>query len=403
MQFTNSNKPVRLKLIRDISKHIKRGNPWVFADVIENIPKDSDSNYAILYSSNKKEVLAHGFFSSTTNLAFRVVNLGDLRINNELIETRLISALSERLHLIHKNNNSARLINGEGDLLPGIVCDYYNSIAVLKLDGPASEMFWNKEEIAQWLMNQTLIPVSCVYYKRKNKEEIKGEILAGFSEKLKELQFLENGACFETNIIDAAKTGFFIDQRENRLFLKNVAKEKTVLNLFGYTGGFSIFAGLGQANQVATVDIAPNAIQAANLNWELNGLDPKKHQGITADAFEFVKQSLAEKKLWDIVITDPPSFAPNQKAVEAAKSAYIKIFSDSIRLVKDGGYFAASSCSGHISFEMFSEILEEAISQARRRGRVVIVKGQPEDHPYPLALSEMRYLKFTFIQVFHSK
>jgi 23S rRNA (cytosine1962-C5)-methyltransferase len=124
------------------------------------------------------------------------------------------------------------------------------------------------------------------------------------------------------------------------------------------------------------------------------------HEAICTDAFEFVKEANEQKKLWDIVIADPPSFAPNQKSVETAKDAYTKIFADSLRLVKDGGFFAASSCSGHINTEMFLDLVQDALSNSKRRGKVLLVKGQPEDHPYPLALPEMRYLKFVYLQVF---
>lgn len=172
------------------------------------------------------------------------------------------------------------------------------------------------------------------------------------------------------------------------------------MNLFGYTGGFSIYAGLGGSNLVTTVDIAPEAIKAANKNWLLNNLNPSNHEGITIDAFEFVKNAQAKKQTWDIVITDPPSFAPNAKSVENAKKAYIDIFSDSLKLVKHGGYFAASSCSGHIGTDLFLELCQEALSKSQRRGKVLLINGQPEDHPFPLALPELRYLKFVYMQVF---
>lgn len=398
MKYFNLEKSQKVKLTRDLAKHIKRGNPWVFSDAVEKI-KVPEGTYAILMS-HKNEVLAHGFYSPSINLAFRVLNLGDKKFSDQEVVTRLARAISNKKHLLTLENKCFRVINGEGDELPGMVADYYNGIVVLKLDGTAAEAFWKKEEIANYFMEQSQIPVSCVYFKRKNKEEEKGLILAGECSHLENVEFLEHGVKFRTNIIDAAKTGFFLDQRENRNFMRSVSKDKSLLNLFGYTGGFSIYAGLGGASQVTTVDIAPNAIKAAELNWDINLLSPEKHQAICTDAFEFVEKAQQEKRSWDIVITDPPSFAPNQKAVENAVTAYTKIFADSLKLVKDGGFFAASSCSGHISFESFLEIVQEALSKSRRRGKVLLIKGQPEDHPFPMALSEMRYLKFVYLQVF---
>lgn len=398
MKYFNLEKPHRIKMTRDLTKHIKRGNPWVFSDAVEKV-KIPEGSYGILLS-HKGEPVAHGFYSPNINLSFRVLNLEDRKFTDKDVVTRIARAISNKKHLLTVENKCFRVINGEGDELPGVVADYYDGVVVMKLDGTASENFWKKEELAQYFMEQSQIPVKCVYYKRKNKEEDKGQILVGECDNLESLEFIEHDVKFRTNIIDAAKTGFFLDQRENRNFIRNVSKDKTLLNLFGYTGGFSVYAGLGGASKVTTVDIAPQAIKASELNWEINLLPTEKHEAICTDAFEFVEEAQKSKKLWDIVITDPPSFAPNQKAVEAAKEAYIKIFAESLKLVKNEGFFAASSCSGHINFEEFLGIVQEALSKSRRRGKVLLVKGQPEDHPYPMALEEMRYLKFVYLQVF---
>ena len=398
MKYFSFDKPLRLKLVRDLTKHIKRGNPWVFSDAVEKI-KAPEGSYVQLVS-HKNEVLAHGYYSPNINLSFRMLNLGDKKFNDFEVVKRFKIAIQNKKHLLTTDNKCFRLLNGEGDELPGMVADFYDGVLVLKLDGNAAEAFWNKEAVAEYFMEQSELPVKCVYFKRKNREEEKGMILAGVCDNLTDLEFLEHGVKFRTNIIDAAKTGFFLDQRENRNFIRSVSKDKTLLNLFGYTGGFSVYAGLGGASKVTTVDIAPNAIKASEVNWQINLLSPEKHDALCEDAFEFVANAQKSKKLWDIVITDPPSFAPNQKAVDSAREAYTKIFADSLRLVKDGGFFAASSCSGHISFESFLEIVQEALSKSRRRGKVVLIKGQPEDHPFPFALPEMRYLKFVYLQVF---
>lgn len=398
MKYFNLEKPLKIKLTRDLAKHVKRGNPWIFADAVEK-HKVPEGSYGILMGY-KNDIIAHGFYSPSTNLAFRVLSLGDKKLSDSEVVARMARAISNKKHLLTEDNKCFRVLNGEGDELPGVTADYYQGIVVLKLDGTAAENFWKKEEIANYFMEQSQIPVKCVYYKRKNREEDKGMILAGESEKLEDVAFLENGVRFRTNIIDAAKTGFFLDQRENRQFIRQVSKGKTLLNLFGYTGGFSVYAGLGGATSVTTVDIAPAAIKASELNWDINLLPTEHHEAICVDAFEFVTKAQEEKKLWDIVITDPPSFAPNAKAVTSAEEAYTKIFADSLRLVKDGGFFAASSCSGHITFEAFLVIVQEALSKARRRGKVLLIKGQPEDHPFPFALPEMRYLKFVYLQVF---
>lgn len=393
-----SSTPFKIKLSRDLSKHIKRGNPWVFSDAISERPKKPAGNLAHLYSP-KDEFLGTGYYCPNINLAFRMVQLGEKKFTYEMIEARMERALWLKRHL-HKPGvqDSFRLFNGEGDGLPGLVCDIYAKVAVIKLDGEAANSFWDPAVIAKWLM-KTDLDLHTVYLKRRNNEDEKGQVLVDGGEDLTRLRFHENGAVFETHLVDAAKTGFFLDQRDNRKLVGDMSKGKSLLNLFGYTGGFSVFAGLGGATQVTTVDIAPAAIEAAQLNWDINGLTPSKHEGITADAFKWVKEQALEKARWDFVITDPPSFAPNAKSVESAKQAYIDIFVDSLKLVANGGLFAASSCSGHISFELFLELVQESLSKARRRGRVIVARGQPEDHPWPLALDEMRYLKFVLVEV----
>lgn len=394
----NTTTPIKLKLSRDITKHLKRGNPWVFSDVLQERPKKTTGTLAHLYSG-KDEFLGTGYYCPHINLAFRMVTLGEKKITPEYITRRMQTALKLKRHLYRPGvQDSFRLFNGEGDGLPGLVCDVYATVAVIKLDGEAANNFWRPQEIAEWLMSQEL-GLTSIYLKRRNNEEDKGQLLIDGGDDLTKLRFHENSAVFETHLIDAAKTGFFLDQRDNRQLVGQLSRDKTLLNLFGYTGGFSVFAGLGGATQVTTVDIAPAAIEAAQLNWDINGLTPSRHEGITADAFKWVKESAAEKRTWDFVITDPPSFAPNAKSVEAAKQAYIDIFADSLKLVAPNGLFAASSCSGHISFEMFLELVRESLGKARRRGRVVVARGQPEDHTWPLALEEMRYLKFVLVEV----
>lgn len=203
---------------------------------------------------------------------------------------------------------------------------------------------------------------------------------------------------FASNIRDAAKTGFFLDQRDNRHYLKSFAKNKSVLNLFSYTGGFSIFTASGGATSVTSVDIAKVAIDAVKRNFEINELKTKT-QNIATDAFAYVEQEIKSKSKFDLVITDPPSFAPNEKSVPQATSAYIKIFSDSLKLVNANGLFAASSCSSHISTQAFFDITKEAFSKVRMRGTLIHVGAQPFDHPFPLAMEELRYLKFGLFRV----
>ncbi len=390
-----------INLIRDVSKHLKRGHRWIFADCFDQKERHKEG-LSILKSRN--EVLGIGLVQPDTQLRFRVLCLSEenfVRPNNNehtikfWAEVQWKKAIELRKNFRSDLTNSFRLINGEGDGMPGLTIDIYDDTAVIKHDHPVVERFWNHQGIAQKLLLDFPF-LKTVYHKRRNDEEIKGIEIFG---KLKEeVLFLENGSTFATNIRDAAKTGFFLDQRDNRKLIGQFAKEKSVLNLFSYTGGFSVFAGIGGARHVTSVDIAKAATLAAGRNFEVNNLKTP-HEAIAADAFLFIDERIKEKSKWDLVITDPPSFAPNQKSVESAVEAYVKVFSQSLKLVNNNGLFAASSCSSHISTDKFLEICREAFSKNRKRGTLVYYGGQPFDHPYPLAMEELRYLKFALFRI----
>lgn len=388
-----------IELVRDVSKHILRGNRWIFADCF-----DQKGKPGVALLKLRKDILAIGLVQPDVQLRFRLLCLTEefyfklKDIPGSLLkwaEIQMDRAIDLRKSWPSTTNNSFRLINGEGDGLPGLIIDVYNDTAVIKHDHPVIESFYNHKGIAQKIMGE-FPNIKCVYLKRRNDVEEKGVNIVG--ELKEEVLFLENGARFASNIRDAAKTGFFLDQRDNRKLVGQFSKDKTVLNLFSYTAGFSIFAALGGAKHVTSVDIAKAAVEAAKRNFEVNDIKVP-HDAIADDAFLYIDEQIKNKRKWDFVITDPPSFAPNQKAVEAATAAYVKVFSNSLKLVNHGGLFAASSCSSHISTDMFLDICREAFSKTRKKGTLVYLGGQPFDHPYSLAMEELRYLKFALFRL----
>jgi 23S rRNA (cytosine1962-C5)-methyltransferase len=390
-----------IHLIRDVSKHLKRGHRWIFADCFDQKERHYEG-LSILKTKN--EVLGFGIVQPDTQLRFRVLCLSEEPFvrNNNLFHTMTVwsetqwkKAVEIRKYFTSDLTNSFRLINGEGDGMPGLIVDIYDDTAVIKHDHEAVEKFWNHKGIAEKLL-QDFPNLKTVYYKRRNDDEVKGIEIYGHLKE--EVIFRENGSLFATNIRDAAKTGFFLDQRDNRKLIGQLAHKKSVLNLFSYTAGFSVFAAKGGATEVTSVDIAKAATLAAGRNFEVNNLKTK-HEAIAQDAFVFIDERIKEKAKWDMVITDPPSFAPNQKSVDTAIEAYVKIFSNSLKLVNPHGLFAASSCSSHISTDKFLEICREAFSKNRKKGTVVYYGGQPFDHPYPIAMEELRYLKFALFRV----
>jgi 23S rRNA (cytosine1962-C5)-methyltransferase len=315
-----------INLIRDVSKHLKRGHRWIFADCFDQKDRHHEG-LSILKSRN--EILAFGIVQPDTQLRFRVLCLAEepfVRNNNLFYTMNMWSelqwkkAVSIRAHFRSEFTNSFRLINGEGDGMPGLIIDIYDDTAVIKHDHQALEKFWNHQGIAAKLV-QDFPFLKTVYYKKRNDDEIKGVEI--FGQLKDEVIFKENDSFFASNIRDAAKTGFFLDQRDNRKLIGQLSLRKSVLNLFSYTAGFSVFAAKGGAREVTSVDIAKAATLAAGRNFEVNHLTTP-HEAIAQDAFLFIDERIKEKMKWDMVITDPPSFAPNQKAVETAVEAYIK-------------------------------------------------------------------------------
>jgi 23S rRNA (cytosine1962-C5)-methyltransferase len=402
MNFIRSSEKLpMIQLTRDVTKHLKRGHRWIFSNCFDETQKLNSGLYALTF---KKDLIGLGVVQADTQLKFRLFCLADepyFRKNNAIKTFELWSerqwknAFFIRQCFDLKTTNSFRLFNGEGDGMPGLVVDIYNSVAVIKHDHPIMEKIWNHDEIAKKILAEFPF-VECIYLKRKNDEAEKGVNLRGTLPL--ETIFKENGLLFASNIKDAAKTGFFLDQRDNRLLIKSFSKDLDVLNLFSYTGGFSIFAAAGGAKSVTSVDIGKAAISAVTRNFEINEFSTQ-HRDVATDAFDFVEKEYLQKKKYGLVITDPPSFAPNAKSVQAATAAYIKIFSSSLRLVEENGFFAASSCSSHISTESFLEITSEAFSKVSKKGTLIHLGAQPVDHPYPLAMAELRYLKFALFRV----
>lgn len=384
-----------IHLTRDLVRNIKRGHRWIFADCFDSKIEVQNGLGELKY---KGEILAYGVIQADTQLRFRVLALSEetnFKKLNSFLEKQFLKACAIRKDFSSDVTNSFRLISGEGDGLPGLIVDVYADTAVIKHDHPIMEEVWNTENVAKAICENFSF-IKTVYLKRRNDAEEKGENIIGVLKE--EVLFKENNALFASNIRDAAKTGFFLDQRDNRKLVGQFSKEKTVLNLFSYTAGFSLFAALGDAKEITSVDIAKAATVAAVRNFEINNIKTP-HHAIHADAFKFIDEAIKDKKKWDFVITDPPSFAPNQKSLETATNAYIKVFSDSLRLVNENGLFAASSCSSHITHEKFLDICREAFSKVRKKGTIIYSGGQPFDHPYPLAMDELRYLKFILFRV----
>lgn len=387
-------RPIKLTIRPDRIRDLKRGHPWIYGNSLSALPAAQPGSFAIVRDSAGK-ILAKGMYDPSSPIAFRVCEL-EAELSDQSITRRIIAAIEKRSRILDAQTNGCRLIYGEGDFLPGLICDVFADTAVIQTDGEGPARFWQLETIARLIADKASLKT--VYFKPRSGSDTPGRVLVG-TPPTQPIRFLEHGAIFETDIINGQKTGFFLDQRENRRLVRSFAQDRTVLNLFGYTGGFSVSAGLGGATSVVTVDIAKPAIADAVKNWALNGLPETRHQGVAINAFDYLDSAAAEKLNFDLVIVDPPSFVSSQAALEKGRGAYISIFAQSTTIVSSQGLLALSSCSSQVSLETFFEICTEAISKAKRRATVLHVSGQPSDHPFPLACRELQYLKFILFQL----
>lgn len=381
---------LKVKLTRNLRRSVLRGHPWVFKEAVSAPAGERKASLCRVVDA--KGDLAWAMFDPHGAFALRILSLDKSAPGKAFFEERFARALKLRVATTRsENTNAFRLFNGEGDLLPGLVCDVYDHTAVVQFDGQGPAEFWDRELIAKWLLAHA--GVRSVVEKTRRSVDRTMELLAG-EPAASDVFVKEHGARFKVNIEKGQKTGFFLDQRENRLYVRQTNRGKSVLNLFSYTGGFSIYAGLGGARRVASLDIAKGAIDLAEENWALNGLDPKHHQGLCVDVFEYLR---GDTEMWDHIIVDPPSMSHSESGKEMAKAKYIEVFAAAAKRVTARGELSLSSCSSHITFDDFLAIVEEALSQARRNGQILRVSGQGPDHPFPHANLELRYLKYVHL------
>ncbi len=385
-----------LALKRNLRKNILQGQPWIYKENL-NIPVDLKETVLCKVLDPKNEFLGWGIFSPQSPLAVRILSLDKKPPNPSYYEGTLNIAKRTRDAVIDDSTNCYRLVNGEGDYMPGFICDIYSHVAVMQFDGQSLYDFWDQEFLSDWILKNT--KCKTVYFKPRHDSNLKPQI---WGEDLKSnlIEVKENNIRFLVDVVQGQKTGFFLDQRENRKYLSQISKDKSVINLFSYSGGFSLYAGLGGAKSVVSVDIAQGALDLSNQIWKLNEVTVP-HQTVCADVFDYLSptSNIAQDK-FDIVICDPPSLAKSEAQKEIAMQKYIDTYALAAKKVNSEGHLVLSSCSSHISFADFEIIVNEALSKARKRGQTLRYSGQGSDHPYPQACPHLRYLKFIDLKIF---
>ena len=372
-------------------------HPWVFSGALAAAPTST----LVRVADASGNVLAVGTASAMNPLAVRIFRFEDAPLDAAFFQARFLKALELRRTLgLDGPEAGCRWIFGEGDLLPGLVADRYGPALVLQVGTAGLETLrevWWPELFALAKANGITAFVERSQSGRKEEglepvnRLLKGS-LAG------PVTIREGSAQLTVDLLKGQKTGFFLDQREHRLTVGRVSQGSRVLNIFGYTGGFSVHAGLGGAAEVATLDISGPALDQAERDWASNGLDPARHMRLQGDAFELLRE--LEPESWDRVIVDPPAFAKQRKDVDKAFKAYKDIFRLGARATARGGLLWCFSCSQHLERSRFQEAVWTALLEAGREAQVLAHMGQPSDHPYALNHPEGFYLKGLWLRVY---
>ena len=372
---------------------LKRFHPWVFSGAIAHMDDGIEEGDIVRVITQSGAFIALGHYQ-IGSIAVRVLSFQDIAIDDDFWKQRLAAALLMRQCAgiaDNPENNTFRLVHGEGDNLPGLVIDCYGKTAVMQAHSVGMHVCRNV--IARQLVEVMGNRIENVFYKSETTLPFKadlgqenGFIYGGSDDNVA----VENGLKFHVDWLKGQKTGFFVDQRENRKLLEHYAKGKTVLNMFCYTGGFSFYAMRGNAKAVHSVDSSAKAIELTNANVELNFPGDKRHQAFCEDAFKFLD---AAKDKYDLIILDPPAFAKHRAALRNALKGYTRLNVKAFEKIKSGGILFTFSCSQVVTKDNFRNAVFTAAALAGRNVRILHQLHQPADHPINIYHPEGEYLK----------
>ena len=384
-------------LKRGKEESLRRFHPWVFSGAIHHADEGISDGDIIRVVGVDGTFLAVGHFQMGT-ISVRVLSFHDIEIDDTFWTSRLTEAFRVRQLLALTNrqdSNTYRLVHGEGDMLPGLVIDIYGPTAVMQAHSIG--MHVSRNIIAQSLIRIEGLNISSVYYKSETTlpghDNNENGFLVGNQ---KDDVAMENGLRFHVDWLKGQKTGFFVDQRENRALLERYSKGRKVLNMFCYTGGFSFYAMRGGAELVHSVDSSAKAIALTNSNVELNFPGDKRHTAYCDDAFKFLQNAEGE---YDLIILDPPAFAKHRGALHNALKGYIRLNAKAFEMIRPGGVLFTFSCSQVVTKDHFRNAVFTAAAQARRRVRILHQLHQPADHPINIYHPEGEYLKGLVVYV----
>jgi 23S rRNA (cytosine1962-C5)-methyltransferase len=387
-----SPEPGALELPEALEGRLAAGHPWVYRD---HLPRQFRAEPGAFVRVQSGRFCAYALWDAESPIALRIFSR-QAPPDAAWVKARIDEAWQLRKQLLPPDTDAFRLLFGEGDGLPGIVVDVYAGFAVVVSYSSAlgAVMSWVVQALTQ---RPELRGVLERVTRRKDRSsELKP--LSGQAPPAL-LMVREHGSSYEVDLEAGQKTGLFLDHRDNRRYLRQLSAGKTVLNLFAYTGAFSVSCAAGGATRVTSVDIAAPATAAAARNFAHNRLAAELHEGIAQDVFEFLEQALRSGRRWDLVIADPPSFASSRAELFGALRAYKKLHTAALGVLAPGGLYAAASCTAQVSPDAFRQTLAEAAGRASQRLTVVHEAAHAADHPYAAGHLEGRYLKFVVSRV----
>ena len=383
---------VKIKISKTLEAKIKKGYPWIFKYQLQNPVSENSGSLAVLYD-HKNRFLAIGIWDPDSDLCFRVLNLLEPKeINYGFFQERFQKALSLRKGLIEQGTTGYRVLNGENDGFPGLVLDKYDKTWVIKVYTKGWFEFLGRIlEVIQSEKNVEQVVLRLARNIEKS-DFFDGKVLFG-PDSVVPVNFQENHLNFQVDVVNGQKTGFFLDQRDNRLQIKKISRGLSVLNVFSYTGGFSVYAISGGCRKLVEIDSNPWALNDSLQNLKLNFKETRNFdfQQIEGDAFQKLKELNSNNTRFDLVILDPPAFARSKKHRPQALEAYSRLAELGVQLVAEGGKLFAASCSAPVSADDFYKAVHKGVALANRKLTEITRSGHAIDHPVRFA--EMEYLK----------
>ncbi len=383
--------PVRIRITPVAERAVRDGHPWVYADAVRETSREGAAGDIAAIYDRKDRLLALGLFDPLSPIRVRVVHRGKPRpVDAEFWRERLREAVARRKGILDAQTTACRLVHGESDGFPAFVVDRYAETLVAKV---YSDVWKPRIGVLVDLLREELTPQRIVLRRSRAMSGDGAEVVFGSAPE-GEVDFLETGLRFGADVLKGQKTGFFLDQRENRRIVETLARGRETLNAFSYSGGFSLYAARGGATRVIDLDESPHALEAANRNFARNPGLATPHETVQADAFDWLGKT---ERLFDLVVLDPPSFAKRETERERAIGAYRRLAALGAARLRPGGILVACSCSAHVCAEEFFGAVREALQRAGRPWTELRTTRHPLDHP--AGFREAEYLKGLYVRL----